>query len=231
MLSLAGSMTLKYGPQISLVGHFFSAPPSTLTLGDVTGYGSSGDTAAIYVTDVDGDGSAGDLLPGTGPGSYMHQIKNGGLSKLIDNYNATQAGTLTPAGQALVNAGLFTSSQLTALGAVKQPLAQAPTDPLKNPATRTLDASFRYPIRYLGKLREGMVLTPSVTVYNVTNMANYGGFGGLADAHTDTTSSIYLNSANTFDNLTAGRTLRGSGNGTFDQGGPRTMEFTLKLDF
>src|SRR5262249_39799076 len=80
-LSLAGSMTLKYGPQLAIVGHFFSAPPSTLTLGDVTGEGASSDVAAIYITDVDGDGSAGDLVPGTGPGYYMHQIKGGGLSK------------------------------------------------------------------------------------------------------------------------------------------------------
>ena len=231
MLSLAVSGTMKYGPQISLVGHFFSAPPSTLTLGEVTGFGATGDTGAIFVTDVDGDGTAGDLIPGTLPGAYMHQVKGSGLNKLISNYNSTQAGTLTPAGQALVDAGLFTSTQLTSLGAVKQALAPAPTNPLQNPATRTLDASFRYPIRYLSKLREGMVLTPSVTVYNVTNMANYGGFTGLADANTDTTSSIYLNSANTTDNLYAGRTLRGSGNGTFDQGGPRTMEFSLKLDF
>jgi hypothetical protein len=161
----------------------------------------------------------------------MHQVKGSGLNKVISNYNSTEAGTLTPAGQALIDAGLFTSSQLMSLGAVKQALAPAPTNPMKNPATRTLDASFKYPIRYLGKLREGMVLTPSITVYNVTNMANYGGFGGLADASTDTTSAIYLNSANTIDNLYANRTLRGSGNGTFDQGGPRTMEFTLKLDF
>lgn len=231
MLSLAGSVTLKYGAQIGLVGHFFSATPSTLSLADVTGFGSASDVAAIFVTDLDGDGTAGDLMPGTEPGSYMHQVKGGGLSKLIDNYNATQAGTLTPAGQMLVTQGLFTASQLSQLGAVKQLLAQAPTNPLKNPATRTLDASFRYPIPYIGRLREGMMLTPSITVYNVTNMANYGGFGGLADAYTSTTSNVYLNSANTNENLWSGRTLRGSGNGTFDQGGPRSMEFSLKFEF
>lgn len=231
MLSLGGSITLKYGPQIALTGLFFSAAPSTLTLADVTGEGSSGDVAAIYMTDVDGDGTAGDLIPGTKPGDYMHAIKGGGLSKLIDNYNATQAGTLTPAGQALINAGLFTANQLSELGAVKQALAQAPTNPMKNPATRALNASFRYPIHYLNRIREGLVITPTVNVYNVTNMANYGGFGGLADANTDTTSNIYLNSANTIDNLYANRTLRGSGNGTYDQGGPRTMEFTLKVEF
>ncbi|HEY2857033.1 MAG TPA: carboxypeptidase regulatory-like domain-containing protein [Terracidiphilus sp.] len=231
MLSLSGSFAVKYGPQIALVGHFFSAAPSTLTLGDVTGAASSDDPDGIFETDLDGDGTAGDLLPGTNPGDYMHSIKGGGLSKLINHYNATQAGGLTPAGNALVQAGLFTSNQLVALGGVKPLLAQAPTDPLKNPTTRTLDLSLRYPIGYLARFREGLTITPTFTMYNVTNMANYGGFGGLADANTDTTSNIYLNSANTTDNLWAGRTLRGSGNGTFDQGGPRSTEFSLKIEF
>jgi hypothetical protein len=231
MLSLAGSVTMKYGPEFAVVGHFFSAPPSTLTLADVTGEGTSSDAAAIFVTDLDGDGTTGDLLPGTNPGDYMHAIKGSGLAKLIDNYNSTHAGHLTPAGQALVQAGLFTQQQLVALGATTSALAPAPSNPMKNPATRTLDLSARYPIHYLGRFREGLVITPSVTMYNVTNMANYGGFSGLADANTDTTSNIYLNSANTQANLWANRTLRGSGNGTFDQGGPRSTEFTLKIEF
>jgi Carboxypeptidase regulatory-like domain len=231
MLSMAGTMTVKYGPQISLVGHFFSAPPSTLTLADVTGAGTGSDSGAIFVTDLDGDGSAGDLLPGTNPGDYMHSVKGGGLARVVDNYNKTQAGTLTPAGKALVASGLFTERQLVALGATKAALAPPPQNPMLNPATRTLDLSLRYPIRALNRFREGLVLTPAFTMYNVVNMANYGPIGGLADANTDTTSNVYLNSANTKENLWTGRTLRGSGNGTFDQGGPRTMEFGLKLDF
>jgi hypothetical protein len=231
MLSLAGTASFKYGPQLSLVGHFFSAAPSTLTLADVTGEGSWTDAGAIFITDVDGDGSVGDLIPGTNPGDYMHSIKGSGLAKLIDHYNSTQAGTITPAGQALIDAGLFTAPQLVALGATKVALAPAPSNPLKNPATRTLDAGFKYPIGALSRFREGLTITPSVTIYNVTNMANYGGFSGLADANTDTTSAYYLNSANTLDNIYSGRVLRGSGNGTFDQGGPRSMEFSLRVDF
>ena len=41
-----------------------------------------------------------------------------GLNKLIDKFNATFTGTLTPAGQALADAGLFSADQLKALGAV-----------------------------------------------------------------------------------------------------------------
>ncbi len=191
MLSLAGSVTLKYGPQISLVGHFFSAAPTDLTLADVVA------SAQIFKTDVDGDGSTGDLIPGTNPGAYMHDVKGSGLNKLISNYNATQAGNITPAGQALVDAGLFTQPQLVSLGAVKQALAPAPSSPLKNPTTRTLDARFAYPIRYLGRFREGLLITPTVSVYNVVNMANYGPYSKLADANTSTDSDIFLNSANT----------------------------------
>ena len=227
MISLAGSVTVKYGPQIGIVGHFFSAPPSDLTLGDVTGGGQ------IFKTDVDGDGTTGDLIPGTGPGFYMHQIKGKGLAQLIENYNSTQAGTLTPAGQALVSAGLITSSQLVSLGAVKQKLAVAPANPLKNAATRTLDLSARYPIR-ANWLRQGLVLTPSVTMYNAANMSNFTTFSSLADTSVDTTtlnSTTYLNGSNTQANLNYNRVLRGSGNGTFDQGGSRTTEFNLKLDF
>ncbi len=125
--------------------------------------------------------------------------------------------------------GLFTAAQLVALDAVKPQLADAPTNPVKNAATRTLDASLRYPINYLRRFREGLVITPSVTFYNVTNMANYSPFGGLAAAGTDSTAQ--LNGTNDLTTLLNQHTLRGSGNGTFDQGGPRSAEFSLKIEF
>ena len=225
-LSMAGSATFKGGVEVDIVGHFFSAPPSTLSLASAS---TTTGSAQLFKTDVDGDGTIGDLLPGQKPGTYMHEIKGAGLAKAVNDYNTMEAGKITPAGQALVTAGLFTVNQLVALGAVKPALATAPDDPMKNPTTRTLDASFRYPITYLKKYREGLVVTPSFTMYNVTNMANYGGFGGLADANSDP--SGQLNGDNTQGTLFAGRTLRGSGNGTFDQGGPRSAEFNLKIEF
>ncbi len=80
MLSLAGSFTVKYGPQIALVGHFFSAPPSNLTLSNAA---ANDPAAQIFRTDVDGDGTTSDLVPGTAPGDYMHAIKGAGLEKMI----------------------------------------------------------------------------------------------------------------------------------------------------
>jgi len=227
-LSLAGSATFKYGLTVGLIGHYFSAPPSNLTLADVTG------SSQIYKTDVDGDGTTGDLIPGTKPGAYGHEIKGSGLAKLIDNYNSTQAGTLTPAGEALVSAGLFTSGELVSLGAVKQPLASAPTNPIKNSDLRTLDVSFSYSIPYLKRIREGLSLTPSVTFYNIANLRNFGSYSTLADTTVDSSTlaaGTYLNGPNTQDVQNRTRILRGSGNGTFDQGGSRTTEFNLKLNF
>jgi hypothetical protein len=228
MISLAGSATFKYGPTVGVVGHYFTAPPSTLTLGDVTGGGQ------IFKTDVDGDGTTGDLVPGTGPGAYMHEIKGGGLASLISGYNASQAGKLTPAGQALVAAGLVTASELATMGGVKQKLAPAPSNPLQNSNTRTLDLSLRYSFTYLKRFREGLVITPSVTMYNVVNMGNFGSFSTLADTTVDPTTlngSTYLNGSNTKANMNFTRVLRGSGNGTFDQGGSRSTEFNMKIEF
>ena len=225
-ISLSGSFTIKYGLQIGAVGHFFSAPPATLTLSGITG-GSQ-----IFKTDLDGDGTTGDLLPGTLPGAYMHQIRGIGLSQIINQYNATVAGTETPAGKALVAAGLLTPAQLTALGGVVQPLAPAQSHPLQESTTRTLDGSVKYPITYFKRYRERLVLTPGVTMYNVTNMSNHGVFSGLVDTTTTGTATFgSLNGPNTQGIFDTGRVLRGTGNGTYDQGGPRTTEFSLKLDF
>jgi len=226
-LSLAGSLGVKYGLQVGLVGHFFSAPASTLTLASVVGGGQ------IFKTDLDGDGQTGDLLPGTGPGYYMHQIKGVSLSKLINNYNATNVGKLTPAGQAVVAAGVLTQQQMVALGGDEQALAPAPTNPIKNPATRTLDASVKYPFTYLRRFHEGLVITPGFTMYNVTNMANYAPFANLSDTTNVGPTALqgYINGPNNLAALYANRILRGAGNGTFDQGGSRSSEFSLKIDF
>jgi len=236
-LSFGGSLLLKYGPQIGLIGHFFSAGASTLMLPLSADPQQSG-AGEIFRTDVTGDGTTGDLVPGTRVGAYMHSVQPKDLAGLINNYNTTQAGTLTPAGQALVNAGLFTPSQLIALGATKPSLHPAPANgPIPNPAFRDFDASFSYPIA-LGRFREGLSLIPGVTFYNVTNMANFNRLTGslissatAADNNTGPTgnSVAALNGSNTLPTLNGLRVERGSG--TFDQGAPRTTEFQLKLNF
>ena len=94
--------------------------------------------------------------------------------------------------------------------------------------------SVRYPITYLKRFRESLVITPSVTMYNIANMGNFGSYGDLADTTVDSAtlnSGTYLNGPNNQAVLNRTRMLRGSGNGTFDQGGSRSTEFTLKVEF
>jgi hypothetical protein len=232
-ISFGGSATLKYGPQIGLIGHFFSAAATNLTLdGGGLGVGTSG----IFQSDVTGDGTTTDIVPGTNPGDYMHRYKGRNLNKLISQYNATQAGTLTPAGQALVSAGLFTQQQLVALEAVQLPIAPVP-GPIapENAWFRTLDLNLSYPIR-LSRLREGMTLVPAIAFYNVGNFSNFHDYldGTLDNVFTaaqngGTVPSGLLNGPNTFADHDANRVQRGSG--TSDIGGPRTTEFQLKLNF
>jgi hypothetical protein len=230
-LSFGGSGALKYGPKFGLIGHVYSAPPATLSLdtGDPTG--------DIFRTDLTGDGTTGDFAPGTNPGDYGHRIRSKDLPSYINNFNATKAGTLTPAGQALINAGLFSQAQLIAAKAVVQPIA----NPSQNsffqfPRFATFDASFSYPIpvgHFIG--RESLTLEPGIVFYNALNIANYNASiasGVLLDTTTvgGTTNNLtgYL-TGNNSGTLNAGRTVRGSG--TFDQGAPRTTEFQLKLNF
>ena len=119
-------------------------------------------------------------------------------------------------------------------GAVQQAIGTLP-DPtgLNNPAFRSFDVNFSYPIRF-NRLREGLSLEPAVAFYNVFNVSNFSiptstlvnvnSAGGAVN-----TSDGYITGPNNYDVLNGNRRQRGSG--TFDQGGPRSAEFQLKLNF
>ena len=219
-VSFGGGINVKYGLNVGFAGHFFSAPPTTLTIGN------SGNAGEIFRSDVTGDGTVGDVLPGTVPGDYMHRVKPGNLNQFITTYNATQANTPTPAGQALIAAGLFTQSQLVAAGGVKPVLATNPYNiALPNSAFRNFDVNASWPIP-LAKLHEGIALVPGVAMYNVANMAN---FNSLSGGLQSTNGSNTLTGGNTYAIQNGLRVQRGAG--TFDQGAPRTTEFQLKLNF
>ncbi len=228
-VSFGGSFRLKYGPQIGVIGHFFSALPGNLTLD--TGSLASGN---IFQSDLTGDGTTGDLAPGTNQGAYMHDIKADTLGAYVTNFNGSYAGKATPAGQALINAGLVNLSQLTALKGVIQPIAQLPTTRgNNNPAFRSVDVNFSYPIRF-NKLHEGLSLEPGIAFYNVGNFSNFSNYTGTLQNTTTTggtfnNNSNFFTGANSFPVLAAKRTLRGAG--TFSQGAPRQAEFQLKLNF
>ena len=232
-VSFGGSATLKYGLQVGMIGHFYSAAANDLNLDNGGTAGSA--KAGIFQSDVTGDGTIGDIVPGTNPGYFMHEYKGNNLNKLIDQYNATQAGQLTPAGQALVAAGLFSQQQLIALQATQQPIARVPeARGPENAFYRNVDLNVAYPVR-LGRLREGMSLVPAIAFYNVGNFSNFKNYinGTLANTTTaaggDTALSGLLNGPNSFVDHDLNRSQRGSG--TSNIGGPRTTEFQLKLNF
>ena len=227
-LSFGGSIGVKYGLKVGIIGHFNSASAASLTLDN-----SSGAAGEIFRSDVTGDGTTGDLVPGTLPGYYMHQIKGSGLNTLINNYNSQYAGQPTPAGQALISAGLFTQAQLVAANGVQQALATAPTTPINNSGLRAFDSNFSYPIR-LSKFREGLSIEPGVALYNIFNMSNFNALAGQLINVSDNGGAVgstanFLNGPNSpivHDGL---RVQRGSG--TYDLGAPRTTEFQLRLNF
>ena len=178
----------------------------------------------------------GDLVPGTLPGDYMHRVKPTNLGAFIQNFNSMYGNTLTPAGKVLVGSGLFTQQQLVAIGAAIQPIAALPQPrALGNSAVRALDVNFSYPIR-LNRFREGMSLEPAISFYNVGNLSNFTPFGAaggvlqnVADAGTTNTLGGNVNGLavpGTTEQFRIGR-----GSGTFDQNGPRSAEFQLKLNF
>jgi hypothetical protein len=225
-LSFGGSFLLKYGPRIGLAGHFRSANPTNLTLDNVA-------LDSIFTSDVDGDGQTADLLPGTNPGDYMHSIKPSNLNQKLTAYNNRWAGQLTPAGQAVVGAGLMTPAQLAALGGVQQPIYASSNSVFPNPMFKSLDASFSWPIR-LKWLGEGRSLEPGVAMYNAANFANWGSTSGTlynqADAGPDGSGAYgQVNGINAFDFKNQSRVQRGSG--TYDQGGSRSTEWQLKFNF
>jgi len=65
-----------------------------------------------------GLGSNAPALPvlGTQIGQFMRGTNAGNLQNVINTYNATYAGTLTPAGTVLVRNGVMTSADMTAMG-------------------------------------------------------------------------------------------------------------------
>lgn len=225
-LSFGGSFTLKHGPQIGLIGHFRSAAPSNLLMDNLNG------TAEIFRSDFTGDGTTGDPLPGTGPGDYMRAVHPNNLNKVINAYNSTYAGRLTPAGKALVNAGLFTSDQLQQLDAVMQPMQPLQGKGWENPMFKGLDASFSYPIK-LKFISESASLEPEIAIYNVANFTNYS-TGPTGQLLNEEDFPIYSGGGyvnETLDPSLKDSTRQNRGSGTFDQGAPRSMEFQLRFNF
>src|SRR6185312_6331099 len=123
--------------------------PGGIFVSDITGDGS-GDGSGVYAT--------GDPVPGTKIGSFGRDIKTGDLASFISNYNATQAGQATPAGQVLISNGLFSLAQLQQLGGVLPALAAPPAGQVGLGWLKTFDFKLSYP----RKIAENITIEPSM---------------------------------------------------------------------
>lgn len=197
--------------QLATTSYFRSNGPSNPSLS------ANGTAADIFTSDLNGDGTTGDPLPGANRGSFDRSFGVTGLNKLIATYNATIAGTLTPAGQALVDAGLFTSDQLLALGAVAQTADPAPVGQKDNPLFYTTDVRLSWHL----KIRERLTISPTVDCFNIFNKTNAQG----------PLSGILSDGPGTINGTTAYFTRVGAGSGSFSSGQPRAFQFGIRVSF
>jgi len=220
------------GPQFSVIGNFGSAPPTTLL---VTSPGGPQGTGEIYRSDLTGDGTVGDLFPVNGgtvgqPGQFMRAVTGSNIGRAINSWNANQAGNPTPAGQALITAGLFRLDQLQTLGGVKQILAAPPADEAGNGLYKEVSSVLSWPI----KLRERFTIEPSISAFNIFNFSNFGRLtGGINSLANGAAGGSVIGTANSHS-LSSGdlNSVRiGTGSGVFAAGASRQVEFGLKMSF
>jgi hypothetical protein len=242
--NFGGYADLPKGFRLGLTSHFWS-PLAVTPLLDL-----SAGPGVIYQSDFTGDGTVNDPLPmaqtssscGTEggqctyttykTGAYGRTLGPQSLAKAIANYNSTIAGSaITPAGQALVNAGLITQSQLIALNATPQPICYQlgsgacpayPSNAVGLSWMKTLDFSFAW----VGHVGERFTIEPSVSIFNLFNFRNW-------DSSSDTLSgALNGNPGSIGSTIPADRSNAiGAGTGVFDLGAPRVIEWGLKFTF
>lgn len=224
--TFGGVATIAKGLQLSLIVHADSPLPQNLEVSP--GAQREATTGEIFQTDFNGDGTTGDILPGTNIGSFGRSVTPGNINRYIDAYNTKYAGQLTPAGQALVTAGVLTASELQQLGAVAPQVADAPAGQVGMGGLFTADLG----VTYIAKIRESLTLQPSITFYNVTNSQNFDQGSNVLSGILQTVGAPpgTTGAANntTYGQRTTHVTL---GSGVYGQGGPRVLEFGLKLTF
>jgi hypothetical protein len=239
--NFGGYADIPLGFRLGMISHFwspFAATPTILPVASATNAGADG----IFTSDFIGSGQVGNPLPiaetdstcGTmggectynlyHVGAFMRSLGPQGLTKAVANYDATIGGTLpTPAGQALINQGLFTLAQLQALGGVATHVAPVVPGQVGLGWLKAFDLEFSWVGHFF---HERLTIQPSVNFYNLFNFSN---FDSAANAL-----SGQLNGAPGSINGTvqAGRPDRiGAGTGVFAFGAPRTIEWGLKLQF
>ncbi|HET9408214.1 MAG TPA: carboxypeptidase regulatory-like domain-containing protein [Candidatus Sulfotelmatobacter sp.] len=235
--SFGGTFDLPFFTRLSVVGHFYSPLPQNLTLPQLTSGGE------IFATDWVGSGlqssSPGEPLPGTQIGQFERGTNAGNLQNVINNYNNKFAGTLTPAGQAVVSSGVMTAADMATLGWVMPQLGTVAPGASDFGWLKGFDFKAAWPI----KIRENLKVEPSVSFFNLFNFANQFLGGNLPQEQltpSDPTCSATGTCATTplAPNVVGGVNRQSLlpfratfGSGTYAFGAPRQIEFGLKVDF
>ena len=235
-LSAGVIMDFPGGIRANFITHWYTALPQTMT------FNAPGNAEDIFQYDTTGDGQTGIApVPGSQVGSFGRDIKAGDLNNFLTQYSTKFGNQLTPAGQALVSAGLFSASQLQALCAITPSLtpanncasaypdlqlAPAPAGQVGNGNFFTFDLRLGWSIKPIRRW-ERFRIEPQAAFYNLFNHKNYNGPDNLL-------SGVLDGSVGSINNTTKSQRApfeTGLGSGVFAIGAPRSMEFGIKANF
>ena len=237
--SFSGIFDLPLHAKFSMIGHFYSPLPQNLELPELTNGGE------IFATDWLGAGlgaaGAPEPLPGTQIGQFEHSTTISNLPSVINTYNHTFAGSLTPAGDCLVGnnaqcpgqiAGpqVMTPADMASLGWVMPTLGSVAPHAVASPWLKSLDLRASWPF----KVKERVTIEPSASVFNVFNFANefqpgYSPSASLLPGQNGLLAPNVVGGVAPGSSLTPFRA--GFQSGTYALGAPRRFEFGLRISF
>jgi len=217
-ISFGGYADLPMKFRLGMIGHFYSPLSTGITVPNF-GIGNG----EIYRSDFTGDGTTQDPMPGTHFGQFDRGTNASGLNTLISNYNTTVAGQPTPAGQVLIQNGLFSAGELASLGGVAPQIA-APTPGQVNFSwMKSLDLNLGW--RYT--IKDRVSIEPSIAVFNLLNFANF-------NLPPNTMNGLLFGVPGTINGTTGldNEQFRvGNGTGVYAVGSGRQIEWGLKVSF